>query len=208
MFAAIATRPMRFSRVVSMDKPRVLIGCEFSGVVRRAFTAGGFDAYSCDIIPSEDNSPRHIQCDLFDIIMDDWDLAILHPPCTYLASSGARWWKDRAKEQAAAINFVEALWAAPIPLIAIENPIGKLSNVLGKPSQIIQPWQFGHGETKATCLWLKGLPLLEPTDIVPGRENRIHKMGETKNRWKERSRTFEGVAAAMADQWGKVVLNG
>lgn len=127
---------------------------------------------------------------------------IAHPPCTYLASSGARWWSKREEEQDDAVDFVHSLIIANIPKIAIENPIGRLSTAIRKPNQIIQPWQFGHGETKATCLWLKGLPLLTPTNIVDGREPRIANMPQTKNRAKERSRTYQGIADAMAEQWG------
>lgn len=130
-------------------------------------------------------------------------MMIAFPPCTYLCSSGARWWKNRRKQQIEAIHFVKALMDAPIEKIAIENPVGILSSIIGKPSQIIHPWQFGHGETKATCLWLKNLPLLKPTNIVEGREQRIHKMSPSKNRQRERSRTYQGIAEAMAEQWGK-----
>jgi len=128
---------------------------------------------------------------------------IAHPPCTYLAASGARWWADRQIEQANALRFVNALLRASIGRIAIENPVGRLSTVYRKPDQIIQPWQFGHGETKATCLWLKGLPLLTPTNIVAGREARVHRMSESPNRWRDRSRTLQGIADAMAQQWGE-----
>lgn len=129
---------------------------------------------------------------------------IAHPPCTHLASSGARWWKDKQQEQREAISFVHDLHDAAIPRIAIENPIGILSTVWDKPDQIIQPWQFGHGETEATCLWLKGLPLLQPTNIVAGREPKVHWMSPSKDRWKERSRTYQGIADAMAEQWGSL----
>lgn len=189
---------------------KVLVACEFSGVVREAFRAKGHNAYSCDILPAEDNSPYHYQMDIFNLLHDwpyiidkpSFDLMIAHPPCTYLASSGARWWKDRRKEQADALELIDDLLFAKIPKIAIENPIGLLSTVYRKPDQIIQPWQFGHGETKATCLWLKDLPLLTPTNIVEGREPRIANMPQTKNRAKERSRTYQGIADAMAEQWG------
>lgn len=134
-----------------------------------------------------------------------WDLLIAHPPCTHLAVSGARWFKDKQQEQGDAIRFVEKLWNAGVFRIAIENPVSILStrSILGKPTQIIQPWQFGHGEVKATCLWLKNLPKLIPTNIVAGREARVHKMAPGPDRWKERSRTLAGIAAAMAEQWGK-----
>ena len=180
---------------------RVLVACEYSGTVRDAFRARGHDAMSCDLLPTERPGP-HYQGDVFDIIWDGWDLMIAHPPCTHLAVSGARWWKDKQAEQAEALMFVHALMDAPIPRIAIENPISKISTAIRKPDQIVQPWQFGHGETKATCLWLKGLPKLVPTDIVDGREARIHKMPPSKDRWKERSRTYQGIADAMAAQWG------
>jgi hypothetical protein len=179
----------------------VLVACEFSGVVREAFSAVGHFAVSCDLLPTEIPG-AHYQGDVLKLLDYRWDLMIAHPPCTYLASSGARWWKDRQQEQQAAIEFVQRLMDAPIKHIAIENPIGKLSTAIRKPEQIIQPWQFGHGETKATCLWLKNLPPLVPTDIVDGREARIHKMPPSENRWKERSRTYQGIANAMAEQWG------
>lgn len=182
---------------------RVLVACEFSGVVREAFRALGHDAVSCDLLPAEDGSRWHHHGDVREILDEGWDLMIAHPPCTRLTVAGARWFKGREAEQAEAIDFVERLWGARIPRIAIENPIGVLStrSRLGKPTQIIQPWQFGHGETKATCLWLKNLPKLVPTDIVSGREARVHKMPPGPNRWKERSRTYQGIGNAMAAQW-------
>jgi hypothetical protein len=182
---------------------RVLIACEFSGVVRRAFRDLGHDAWSCDLLPAEDKSPYHVEGDVRGGLKG-WDLLIAHPPCTRLAVSGARWFKDKQKEQADALDFVQALLDAPIPRIALENPISIISSRIRKPDQIIQPWQFGHGETKATCLWLKGLPKLIPTNIVEGREARVHRMPPGPDRWKERSRTFEGIAQAMADQWGNL----
>lgn len=186
---------------------RVLIACEFSGVVRRAFRERGHDAWSCDLLPTEDCSAFHYEggvfegplCRLYDL---KWDLMIAHPPCTHLAVSGARWFKDKQAEQEAALQFVRYLMAAPIERIAIENPISIISSRIRKPDQIIQPWQFGHGETKATCLWLKNLPPLKPTNIVEGREARVHRMPPGPDRWKERSRTFTGIAEAMAEQWG------
>ena len=187
---------------------KVLIGCEFSGVVRQAFRDRGHDAWSCDLLPAEDGSQFHIQDDVRDVLDAGWSLAIFHPPCTHLAVSGARWFKDKQQEQAEALAFVQALMDAPIPLIALENPVSVISTRIRKPDQIIQPWQFGHGETKATCLWLKGLPLLVPTDVVDGREARIHRMPPGPDRWKERSRTFEGVANAMAAQWSGDALRG
>lgn len=183
---------------------RVIVGCEFSGVVRSAFRDRGHDAWSCDLLPAEDKSPYHYQGDIRDIINDSWDLGIFHPPCTHLAVSGARWFKDKIEEQAEALDFVCYLLSAPIEKIALENPVGVISSHIRKPDQIIQPWMFGHGETKKTCLWLKNLPLLKPTDIVSGREARIHMMPPGPNRWKERSRTYPGIAAAMAAQWSPV----
>lgn len=181
---------------------RVLVACEYSGAVRRAFRALGHDAWSCDILPAEDDG-HHFRCDVREVIAAyPFDLMVAHPPCTHLSVSGARWFKDKQVEQAEALDFVRELMAAPIPRIALENPISIISSRIRKPDQIIQPWQFGHGETKATCLWLKGLPKLVPTDIVEGREARVHKMAPGPDRWKERSRTYPGIAAAMAAQWG------
>ena len=181
---------------------RVLVACEFSGVVRDAFRALGHDAWSCDVLPSENESEFHAQGDVRDILDSGWDLLIAHPPCTHLSVSGARWFKDKRDEQAHGLGFVMQLAAAPIKRIAIENPVSILSSHWRKPDQIIQPWQFGHGETKATCLWLKGLLPLRPTNIVEGREQRVHRMPPGEDRWRERSRTFPGIAEAMAEQWG------
>lgn len=180
---------------------RVLVACEFSGVVRDAFISAGHDAVSCDLLLTEAPGP-HYRGDVMDVLGDGWDLMIAHPPCTHLAVSGARWFKDKQREQANAVEFFMALVNAPIGMIAVENPVSIMSTRYRKPDQIIQPWQFGHGETKATCLWLKGLPPLMPTRIVTGREARVHRMPPGPNRWRERSRTFPGVAAAMAAQWG------
>lgn len=183
---------------------RVLVACEFSGVVRRAFHGLGHVAWSCDLLPAEDDG-AHIRGDVSkNLGLHRWDLMIAHPPCTRLTVAGARWFRGREQEQADAIAFCEHLWAADIPRICIENPIGVLStrSKLGKPTQIIQPWQFGHGEVKATCLWLKGLPKLEPTNIVEGRVARVHREPPGPDRWKNRSRTLEGIAKAMAEQWG------
>ena len=180
---------------------RVLVACEFSGAVREAFRARGHDAWSCDLLPTEVPG-QHIVGDVLEVLGDGWDLMVAHPPCTHLAVSGARWWKDKAQEQADALEFVRALMAAPIDRIALENPISKISSAIRKPDQIVQPWQFGHGETKATCLWLKGLPKLQPTDVVEGREPKVHHMAPGPNRWRERSRTYAGIAKAMAQQWG------
>lgn len=179
---------------------RVLIACEYSGIVRDAFAALGHDAWSCDLLPTE-RPGNHINGDVLQHLHRNWDLMIAHPPCTHLAVSGARWFKDKQSEQANALDFVRHLMDAPIPRIAIENPISIISSRIRKPDQIIQPWQFGHGETKATCLWLKNLPKLVPTNIVEGREARVHKMPPSPDRWKERSRTYTGIATAMAIQW-------
>lgn len=180
---------------------KVLIACEYSGRVRDAFLALGHDAMSCDLLPTDVEGPHHMG-DVTELLHMGWDLMIAHPPCTHLAVSGSRWFKGKVKEQAEALVFVQTLMDAPIAKIAIENPISVISSRIRKPDQIIQPWQFGHGETKATCLWLKGLPKLTPTNVVEGREARVHRMPPGPNRWKERSRTFEGVAHAMAAQWG------
>lgn len=185
---------------------RILIGCEFSGIVRDAFAARGHDAWSCDLLPSE-RPGKHFQCDVLTVYQDHWDLMIAHPPCTYLASSGARWFKDRRTEQDLAFEFVKALLNAPIPHIALENPIGVLSTRIRKPDQIIHPWQFGHGETKATCLWLKNLPGLQPTNIVDGRKPRIHFESPGPDRWKNRSRTLPGIAEAFADQYSLFIFD-
>ena len=185
---------------------RVLVACEYSGVVREAFRKKGHDAFSCDLLPSEIPSKYHQQGDIREFLYEDgdnhWDLMIAHPPCTHLAVSGARWFKDKQEEQKEALEFVRMLLDAPITKIALENPVSIISSRIRKPDQIIQPWMFGHGETKATCLWLKNLPKLTPTNIVEGREHRIHMMAPGPDHWKERSRTYQGVADAMAEQWG------
>lgn len=180
---------------------KVLIACEYSGTVREAFGKLGHNAWSCDLLETEIPG-NHYKGDVKDILCEGWDLMIAHPPCTHLAISGARWFKYKQKEQAEALEFVRLLLDAPIERIALENPISIISSRVRKPEQIIQPWQFGHGETKATCLWLQNLPKLQPTSIVEGREQRIWKMPPGPDRWKERSRTFEGIAQAMANQWG------
>ena len=184
---------------------KVLIACEFSGVVRRAFRAIGHDAYSCDLLPSEDNSIYHIRGDAIATLSMGWDLMIAHPPCTDLAVSGARWFPAKRADgsQQRSIDFFLAMCRASVPRICVENPVSIMSTLYRKPDQIIQPWQFGHGETKATCLWLHNLPKLTPTNIVAGREAKIHHMTPGPNRWRERSRTYEGIAKAMADQWGR-----
>ena len=179
---------------------RVLVACEYSGAVRDAFRGQGCTAFSCDILESEEPGP-HFQRDVREVLHLGWDILVAHPPCTHLSVSGARWFKEKRTEQAEALDFVRLLMAAPIPFIAIENPISIISSKIRKPDQILQPWMFGHGETKATCLWLENLPPLKPTNIVAGREARIHKMPPGPDRWKERSRTFPGIAAAMATQW-------
>lgn len=182
----------------------VLIGCESSAAVRDAFIERGHYAMSCDLLPSEKPGP-HYQGDIFDVIDDGWDVGIFHPPCTYLAVSGMHWTTRGLRERRLtddALDFVRRLMACRIPKWALENPVSIISSQIRKPDQVIQPWMFGHGETKATCLWLKGLPHLVPTNIVPGREPRVHRMPPAPDRWKERSRTYEGIAAAMAEQWG------
>ena len=183
---------------------RVLIACEFSGIVRQAFRANGHDAWSCDLLPT-DSAGAHIQANVLTVLDQGWDLMISHPPCTHLAVSGARWFKEKAHDQLLALEFVQRLLDAPIRHIALENPVSIISSRIRKPDQIIQPWQFGHGETKATCLWLKNLPKLVPTKVVDGREGRVWKMAPSPDRWKERSRTYPGIAQAMAEQWGDFV---
>jgi hypothetical protein len=180
---------------------RVLVACEYSGTVRDAFIRAGHDAMSCDLLPTENDGP-HYRGDVRDVLADGWDLMIAHPPCTHLAVSGARWFKDKAEEQADAIEFFMQLARANVTRVCIENPVCIMSRLWRKPDQIVQPWQFGHGETKATCLWLRGLPKLTPTKIVEGREHRVHRMPPGPDRWKERSRTYAGIAEAMASQWG------
>lgn len=200
---------------------RVLVACEFSGIVRRAFANRGHDAWSCDLLPAEDRSNKHITGDVRDILGNGWDMMIVaHPPCTRLCNSGVRWltkppagktleqmWHDL--DEGAAL--FSDLWNAPIEHIAVENPVmhkhakSRIRNYQD-PAQSVQPWQFGHGETKRTCLWLKNLPPLVPTDIVDGRKPRVHHMSPGPDRWKERSRFFPGIAEAMADQWSRAIL--
>lgn len=192
---------------------RVLVGCEFSGIVRDAFIRAGHDAVSCDLLPTEMPGP-HIQTDVLGLLDDGWDLAVFHPPCTYLANSGVRWLHyENGKRNAWRWNelvkggeFFKALKDCRIPRICIENPIPHkyAREYTGKYTQIIQPWQFGHGETKAICLWLKNLPPLRPTKIVDGRVPRVHYASPGPDRWKERSRFFAGVAEAMATQWSEL----
>lgn len=182
---------------------RVLIACETSGRVRDAFLAAGHDAVSCDVLPTEAPGP-HLEGDVLPHLADGWDMIVAFPPCTHLAVSGARHFAAKRADgrQAEGIAFFLAIAAAPVARLAIENPVGIMSSLYRKPDQVIQPWQFGHGETKATCLWLRGLPPLVPTDVVPGREARVHRMPPSPDRWKQRSATFPGIAAAMAAQWG------
>ncbi len=179
---------------------RVLVACEYSGRVREAFRGLGHEAWSCDLLPAEDASPNHLQDDVRLVLSEGWDLVIAHPPCTRLCNSGNRWRKERRQETDESIAFFLMFTRLECPW-AIENPIGIMSTQYRKPDQIIQPWQFGHGETKATCLWLHSLPPLVPTKFVAGREARCHRMSPGPNRWKERSRTYQGIAAAMATQW-------
>lgn len=204
------TQLLAASTIKLVGKMKVLIACEFSGTVRDAFIKKGHDAWSCDLLPTEVDGP-HIVGDVLKILNDGWDLMIAHPPCTHLATSGARWFKDKQKEQAEALKFVKLLLNAPIPKIALENPISIISSRIRKPDQIIQPWMFGHPVTKSTCLWLKNLQLLQPTKIVDKGKKHITKSGKVlpewynipprPDRWKMRSKTFEGIAAAMAEQW-------
>lgn len=185
---------------------RVLIACEFSGRVRDAFRALGHDAISCDLLPTEAPGP-HVQGDVRPLLRERWDVVIAHPPCTYLTNSGVRWLAEdpsRRVHMEGAAEFFLACLAANAPRVCVENPIPhKYARALvGRYSQIVHPWQFGHGETKATCLWLKGLPPLRPTDIVSGRAATVHRASPGPDRWKVRSRTYPGIAAAMASQWG------
>ena len=210
--------------VEASSQLRVLIACEESGRVRRAFRGFGHDAWSCDLLPADEGSPHHLQCDVREVLGNGWDLMIAHPPCTHLSGSGARWrvdhwvtkkshpdgryWHDgsvKRRQQAEAVEFVKTLWAAPIARIAIENPVGCLPELWIKWTQMIHPYQFSHGEQKKTCLWLKNLPPLVPTDEVPGRWQRCWEMAPSDNREKLRSRTYLGIAEAMAAQWGGMV---
>lgn len=180
---------------------RVLVACEFSGTVRDAFALLGHDAWSCDLLETEGQG-NHIRGDVCDVLDDGWDLMIAHPPCTHLAVSGAKWFKEKGREQEESLEFVLHLMNAPIKRIAIENPVSVISSRIRKPDQIIQPWQFGHGEMKSTCFWLKGLPKLRWASVVEGRDQRIFRMPPSPDRWKKRSVTYSGIADAMADQWG------
>jgi len=185
---------------------RVLVACEYSGRVRDAFRRHGHFAMSCDLLECEADSEFHYQGPVQDIISDGWDLMVAHPPCTHLAVSGSRHFYRKQREQAEALDFVRFLMNSPIARWCIENPVSVISSAIRPPDQIIQPWEYGHGETKATCLWLKNLPKLRPTKCVEGREARIHMMPPGPDRWKERSRTFTGIAEAMGDQWGNRTL--
>lgn len=200
---------------------KVLVACEFSGVVRDAFAALGHDAWSCGLVESE-RGGQHLQRDVREVLRDGWDLMVAHPPCTHLAVSGARWFPLKRREQQDALDFFARLLLAPIPRVAVENPVSVVSSWIRRPDQVIQPWQFGHSETKATCLWLKGLPPLRPTKVVEPdymrrpdgtyytdsrgkRYSRVHFMSgraDPEHRRRERSRTYEGIARAMAEQWG------
>ena len=205
---------------------RVLIGCEFSGIVREAFKAKGHDAWSCDLLPTEIPG-QHIQGDVLEILNDGWDLMVAHPPCTYLSNAGIRWFNEkkygeearkRKKKRIEAFKFVMRLANAPIPHLAIENPVGWLNSHWRKPDQIIHPYYFGDPDSKRTCLWLKNLPLLQPTKIVKPKIYAYFKRGKKKgkpiygtqylqlapDRWKNRSRTYRGIAEAIADQWGNL----
>lgn len=197
------------THTVAKPKKRVLVACEFSGTVRDAFSAAGYDAWSCDLLPSEAPG-NHYHGDVMNIIGDGWNLMIAHPPCTRLCNSGVRWLHERNlwDDMREGASFFASLLNADIPLIAVENPVMHryATEIIGeKYTQIVQPWQFGHGETKATGLWLRNLPPLVPTNVVDGRVGRVHKLPPSKDRWKERSKTYPGIAQAMADQWGKLL---
>ena len=181
---------------------RVLVGCEYSARVRDAFRRLGHDAWSCDLLPCERDHAFHLQQPVENILDQNWDMAIFHPPCTHLAVSGSRHFHRKQREQAEALDFVRLLMDAPIPRWCIENPVSVISSAIRPPDQIIQPWPYCHGEVKATCLWLHNLPKLKPTNCVDGREERVHLMPPGPDRWKERSRTYQGVADAMGAQWG------
>lgn len=195
---------------------RVLVACEYSGTVRNAFLARNHDAWSCDLLPAEDQSNRHIQGDARNILGDNWDLLIAHPPCTRLCNSGVRWLSvpppgktqaEMQEELLAGADLFSAFWNAPIAYVAVENPVmhkhaKALIRNYSTPAQSVQPWQYGHGECKRTCFWLRNLPPLSPTNIVNGREQRVARMSPGPDRWKERSRFYSGIAEAMADQWG------
>lgn len=183
---------------------KVLVACEFSGIVRDTFGRAGHDACSCDLLRSDTPGPHHMG-DVLEILDQGWDMMIAFPPCTDLAGSGARWWAKKGTERRdAAIGFVRTLWDAPIPHIAIENPVGRLSTLWRKPDQVIHPWMYGHGETKATCLWLRGLPPLMVGLQDTHRHPRVHLEPPGADRWRRRSKTYQGIADAMAEQWGSI----
>lgn len=210
---------MEFAKEQLFEPLRVLVACEFSGTVRNAFLAKGHDAWSCDLLPAENGSNRHIRGDARDILNDGWDLLMVaHPPCTRLCNSGVRWLSKPPPGKTLQKMWAEldegaelfsAFWNAPIDRICVENPVmhrhakERIENYQDF-AQSVQPWEFGHGETKRTCFWLKNLPPLTPTDIVDGRENRVHRQPPGPNRWRERSRFFTGISEAMADQWGSL----
>lgn len=193
---------------------KILVACEYSGRVRQAFRDRGHDAWSCDLLPAEDDSPYHLDVDVLELLSEGWDMMIAHPPCTYLAVSGLHWnnkTPGRAEKTEEALKFVQALMDAPIHKIAVENPVSCISTRIRKPDQIIQPWYFGEDASKKTCLWLKNLPKLVETNRLPGdsktrRANQTpsgqNKLGPSADRWKERSRTYQGIANAIAEQWG------
>lgn len=190
-----------------IKRKRILVGCEFSGIVRDAFMMMGCQSVSVDLLPSESAGPHRI-ADILDFVNSHWqdyDILVAFPPCTHLAVSGARWWNSKRKEQGEAIDFVNSLFHCKIPSICIENPVGILSTKWLKPTQIINPYEHGHGETKRTCLWLKNLPPLEITKRVDGRVGRVRHEPPSRDRWKKRSRTYPGIAAAMAQQWHNVI---
>ena len=199
-------------RYLFSKRMKVLVACEYSGIVRNAFKARGHDAWSCDLLPTEQPSKNHIEGDVLPILNDGWDLIIAHPPCTHLSVSGAARWAEKVADgrQPAAIKFVETIWDSECPRICIENPVGALSSrsKLGKATQYVQPYEFGHAEQKKTGFWLKGLPKLVGTEYIdvsglPDKQRqRLHWLPPSEDRWKIRSRTFQGIADAMADQWG------
>ena len=183
---------------------KVIVACEFSGTVRDAFISQGHEAISCDILPTESPGP-HILGDIKEVDLSQYDLMIAHPPCTHLAVSGAARFKYKVKEQAEALDFVRWLMDAPVPMIAVENPVSVISTKIRKPDQIIHPWEYGHPEEKTTCIWLKGLPKLQATSVLPGKHpNKMYWLSPSKDRWKLRSKTFTGIAEAMAQQWGVI----
>ena len=193
------------TRTESIAMAQILVGCEWTGTVRRAFRALGHEAWSCDLLPAEDASPYHLLGDVRQHVTDGWDMALFFPPCTYLCNSGARWWSTRQQEQRDALAFVQTLLDAPIPRIALENPEGYISTAIRKPDQLIHPWEYGEPYEKKTCLWLKGLPLLQPTQLMWPREQQVWRMGASKRRAQERSRTYAGIAEACAQQWGTLL---